>query len=112
MSDKIDIIRIQLDFLQGAIWPSDFETGEPLTGNAIVDNDEEIRQLNKTIGDLFTSYYEPDSHGQACWFNRNKERHDKATMLRLLGELNARLHAVNDGSFIVDDRETSRVRKL
>lgn len=112
MTRDIDTIRIQLDYLQGPIWISDFETGEPLTGNDTVDSDARVRELNKRIGDLYSSYYETDSHGQECWFNKKKERHDKQLMLHLLSELNNRLRTINDGSFTIDDRETARVRAL
>lgn len=112
MTDNIDTIRIQLDYLQGPIWPSDFETGEPLTGNDTVDSDERVRKLNKQIGDLYSSYYTMNSHNQACWFDKARERHDKDLMLRLLGELNQRLQYIDDGSFVIDDRETGRVKAL
>lgn len=112
MTHNPDIIRIQLDYLQGPIWISDFETGEPLTGNDIVDADPEISRINKEIGDMYTSYYEFDSHGQACWFNAEQEKRDKPRLLRLLTQLNNRLHTINDGSFIIDDRETPRVAAL
>lgn len=59
-------VKIMLDYLQGAIWISDVETGKPLTGIALVDNDEELRRLNYEISYLYSSYYEFDSHGQAC----------------------------------------------
>lgn len=112
MTNDPDDIRIQLDYLQGPIWISDVETGEPLTGNDIVDTDPAIRKLNKTISDLYTSYYEIDSHEQACWFNKEKEKEDKPLMLHLLKQLNDRLNVINDGSFTIDDRETPRVSAL
>jgi hypothetical protein len=105
-------VRIMLDYLQGPIWTSDPETGRPETGIETVDNDEKIRKLNYDIQDMYDSYYEFDSHGEACWFNEEQERADKDKMLSLLGRLNARLDEGNDGSFVVDDRETERVRAL
>lgn len=106
-----DTIRLQLDFLQGPVWPSDFETGEPLTGNPVVDSDKQVRALNKRIGDLYSSYYTTTS-GRPCGFDEFRERRDRSLMLRLLYKLNERLRAINDGSFIVDDRETRRVSAL
>ena len=47
------IIKLQLDYLQGPIWMSNVDTGKPLTGIDIIDNDEEIRKINKKIADLF-----------------------------------------------------------
>lgn len=105
-------IKIQLDFLQGPIWTSDPETGRPQTGVAVVDNDEALRAINYDIQDLYDSYYEFDSHDQACWFNEEQERADKEKMLALLARLLARLDELNDGSFVVEDLETPRVREL
>ncbi len=105
-------IKLMLDFLQGPIWISDVETGKPMTGIELVDEDERIRQLNYEIQDLYDSYYEFDSHDQACWFDEERERADKPRMLELLAKLNARLAEINDGSFIVDDQETPRVEAL
>lgn len=101
-----------LDFLQGPIWTSDPETGRPNTGIEAIDADEQIRQLNYEIQDLFCSYYEFDSHDQACWFDAERERADKDRMLGLLAQLRARLDEVNDGTFVVEDLETERVRSL
>lgn len=105
-------IKLMLDYLQGPIWISDVETGKPLTGIPVVDNDEQVRTLNYEIQDMFASYYEFDSHGQPCWFNEAKEKEDKPRMLELLSELNARLAEINDGSFVVEDRETPQVEAL
>ena len=105
-------VKLMLDFLQGPIWISDVETGKPMTGIAIVDNDEQIRLLNYEIQDLYDSYYEFDTHDHACWFDNERERADKPRMLELLSKLNARLAEINDGSFVVDDRETPRVEAL
>lgn len=60
-----------LDYLQGPIWESDPQTGKPETGTDAIDNDEELRRLNHEIQDIFDSYYEFDSHDQACWFNED-----------------------------------------
>ena len=59
-----------------------------------------------------SSCYEFDSHDLLCWFNEEKEKADKPRMLELLGKLNARIAELNDGSFVVDDQETSRVEAL
>ena len=69
-------------------------------------------KLNRRNEELFDSYYEFDSHDQPCWFNEEKEKADKSRMLELLGKLNARIAELNDGSFVVDDWETSRVEAL
>lgn len=106
------VIKIMLDYLQGPIWTSDPKTGKPETGIEVVDNDETLRQINYEIQNLYDSYYEFDSHGEACWFNETQEKSDRDKMLGLLSKLNSRLAEINDGSFVVDDRETPRVKAL
>ena len=105
-------VRIQLDFNQGPIWISDVETGQPMTGIDIIDNDEKLQKINFEISTLYSSYYEFDSHEQECWFNEEKEKKDKFKMLSLLKQLLDRLSEINDGSFIVEDYETERLEKL
>ena len=107
-----EIVRIQLDFNQGPIWISDVETGQPMTGIDIIDNDEELRKINFEISTLYNSYYEFDSHEQACWFNEEQEKKDKFKILSLLKQLIDRLNELNDGSFIVEDCETKRLMGL
>lgn len=105
-------VVLQLDFRQGPLWISDFSTGTPQTGISVIDTDEQVRKLNYEIQDLYDSYYEFDSHGQAVWFNEEQEKRDKSKMLDLFARLNARLDQINDGTFTVDDRETERIRNL
>lgn len=107
-----EIVKIKLDFNQGPIWISDVETGQPMTGIDIIDNDEKLRKINFEISTLYNSYYEFDSHDQACWFNEEQEKKDKTKMLSLLKQLVARLNEIDDGSFIVEDLETERLEKL
>ena len=106
------IIVIQLDYLQGPIWISDVETGEPLTGIDRVDNDKIVRELNYKIQNMYSSYYEFDSHDNSCWFNSDKEKSEKDKMLLLLEKLVKRLNEISDGSYIVEDRESDRIKTL
>ena len=105
-------LKISLDFLAGPLWKDEFNDGETCTGIPVIDNDEALQDLNDQICELYSSYYEFDSHGQACWFNEEQEKADKLLMLELLGKLNARIAELNDGSFVVDDQETPRVEAL
>ena len=107
-----EIVKIKLDFNQGPIWISDVETGQPMTGIDIIDNDEKLRKINYEISTLYSSYYEFDSHDQACWFNEEQEKKDKEKMISLLKQLIDRLNEINDGSFVVEDYETERLEKL
>ena len=89
------------------------EDGYRLEGSIpAIDNDAALQTLDDQIGELYSSYYEFDSHGQVCWFNEEQEKADKPLMLELLGKLNARIAELNDGSFVVGDRETPRIKAL
>ena len=105
-------LKISLDFLAGPLWKDEFIDGETRTGIPVIDNDAALQALNDQICELYSSYYEFDSHDQACWFNEEQEKTDKPLMLEFLGKLNARIVELNDGSFVVDDRETPRVEAL
>ena len=105
-------LKIWLDFLAGPLWKEEFVDGKLRTGIPVIDNDEELQNLDDQICELHSSCYEFNSHDMPCWFNEEKEKTDKPRMLELLGKLNARIAELNDGSFVVDDRETARVEAL
>ena len=112
MIKELQTVKILLDFLQGPIWFSDVETGEPITGIAIIDSDPVVKDLNYKCAELFNSYYEFDSHDQACWFNYEQEKADKEVMLDLITQIISRLNEINDGSFVIEDLETERLKQL
>lgn len=91
---------------------SDIETGEIFTGIKVIDNDLIVKKLNYEIANMFSSYFEFDSHNQPCWFNKEQEKKDKNKMLDLLNQLIERLNKINDGSYEVIDRERDRVKNL
>ena len=66
MTNTKQIVKLQLDYLQGPILINDTETGETCTGIELIDEDAQIRELNKKIGQRFSSYYKFGFHGQAC----------------------------------------------
>lgn len=112
MNAEKQVIKIQLDYLQGPIWMSDIETGEPLTGIDLIDNDPKLREPNRRAGQMFSSYYKFDTHDVPCWFNHEKEKAEKYIMLDLIAQIVARLEEINDGSFVVEDLETERLKLL
>lgn len=101
-----------LDFGEDPIWTEYFdkEEGRLLTGIEKVDNDKELWDINETIQELFTSYYQFDYNDQACFFDEEQEKKDKYKMLALLEKLKKRLYEINDGSFEIDDKETERIK--
>jgi len=109
MKDKI---RLMFDYLQGAIWTSDIETGEPITGIDIIDTDSIIIAINHEMASMYSSYYEFNSHDQAYWFNKEQQIKDKPKMLELLTKLKTRLDEINNGTFEVEDLITPVYEKL
>lgn len=96
-------IVLDLDFNQGAIWISDQETGEPITGINVIDTNLDIASINKKMSDLYSSYYVFNADG-SCEFNESKFLKEKDLMIRLLDELKKLLNSINDGSFEIEDR--------
>ena len=101
-----EIIIIKLDYLQWPIWINDQETGQPMTGVKIVNNDEHPRKINYEMSFLYSNYYEFDSHDRSSCSNEEQEKKDKDKMLFLLKQLNDRLNEFNNGSFEIEDLET------
>ena len=104
------VIKIMNEFLHSPIWTyeDDFITDD----YPIIANDAKVQDLSKRIEELFSSYYEFDSHDQACWFDHEKEKADKTQMLDMIAQLVSRLNEINDGTFIVEDCESQRVSEL
>ena len=102
-------LKLQLDFLAGPLWKDVWDVDKNIvtTGIPAVDGDERLAELDAEIQALFSSYYEFDSHDQACWFDEDRQKADKDRMVALLEKLNQRLAEVNDGSFDVDDELTA-----
>ena len=94
-------IKIMNEFLHGPVWTREKETGIPTDALPLVHEDPIVASLNREIGEPLDSYYEFDSHGRACWFNKEKEKADKPRTLELLGKLNARIAELKDGPFVV-----------
>lgn len=103
MKDKV---ILDLDFNQGAIWISDQETGEPITGIDVIDTNKEVAILNKKISDLYSSYYVFDAEESACNFDTAKFLADKEILLGMVAELKNILDSLNDGSYEIEDRIT------
>lgn len=107
-------LRIMLDFISGPLWKDVFDTKakELVTGIDIVDNDKYLQQLNEEIQALYSSYYKINYRDQPVYFDKDQEKANKEKMLVLLEKLIDRINEINDGSFMIDDRETERIRNL
>ena len=104
------VIKIMNEFLHSPIWT--YEDGFITDDYPIITDDIALQEISKQIENLYSSYYEFDSHEQACWFNQEKEKSDKDRMHELISELLARLNEINDGFYVVEDLETERLTNL
>ena len=91
-------IVIMNEFLHGPIWA--YENGIPRKTPPIIENDSILQELNRSAGELFDSYYEFNSNGQACWFNEEKKRKTRGEMHTFIAKIARRLNEINDGSLI------------
>ena len=103
-------IKLMTEFIHGPVWVYD-ENGL-IDTLSFVEDDPVIQELDTKMADLYTSYYEFDSHGVACWFNKEQQIKDKPIMLELLAKLKARLDEINDGSFEIEDLITPEYENL
>ena len=111
MSQKEEV-RLKFDYLQGPIWISDVETGEPLTGIDIIDKDKVLPSLNLRCSDLYSECYEFDVDDKPCIFNKETAKKNKKEILELLSKIKNRLDDINDGSFYVEDLATKEIEEL
>jgi translation elongation factor EF-Tu-like GTPase len=107
-------IKLLLDFGAGPIWKEYInpDTMEEYTGVKIIDENKEIMELNDEIQDMFTKYYEANSHGVPMWFNKKQQKEDKQIMMSKINKLVEMLDEVNDGSFKIDDQISKIYKKL
>ncbi len=112
--DNNQVVKLMFDFMQGPIWPNyiDGVTFEKITGVKVVDEDAQIKVLNEKACDMYSSYYEFDSHVQACWFNEEQQYADRFIMLDLLEKIASRLDEINDGSYVVEPIALEEYRNL
>lgn len=103
-------IKVMLDFLHSPIWT--YEDGIVVNDPEIIENDTTLQEWCSQAMEMYSSYYEFNSHDMPCWFNSEKEHAEKLQMLSLIRKIIKRLAEINDGSFIVEDYETSRLNAL
>ena len=104
------VIKIMNEFLHSPIWT--YEDGFITDDLPMIAEDMILQKIVGQIEELYSSYYEFDSHDLPCWFNEEKEKADKELMLDLIKKLLARLDELNDGSYVIEDHETERIQDL
>lgn len=75
MMNQKEKVKLMFDNLQGPIWTSDVETGEPLAGIDIIDDDKIPSVLNLRRSELYSECYEFDIDNQPCTFSTDKKLH-------------------------------------
>ena len=106
------VVKLLLDYLKGPIWKSDSKTGRPLTGIAIIDNDDEVLKLNLECCQLYSSCYYIDLNGCVNGISKERLSRNKGAILHLLDAIKERLEIINDGSYIVRDMATERIKSI
>lgn len=103
-------VKIMNEFIHSPLWIYDEDSivDEP----EFIANDAKLQNLCNKAEDMFLSYYEFDSHGEPCWFNYEKEKAEKKIMLELISHIKERLAEINDGRFVIEDKETERLKDM
>ena len=104
-------VRIMNEYLHGPIWVYGSD-GVSIRQYPLIHGDAVLMTLNEKAADMFDAYYEFDTNDVPCWFNYEKERTEKDAMLTLIERMVARLNEINDGSFVIEDLESERLRAL
>ncbi len=107
-------IKLLLDFGSGPIWKEyiDPKTMEEFTKIKAIDENKELQKLNDEIQEMYSSYYESNSHDMPIWFNKEKQKAEKSIMLDKIHTLKSMLEEINDGSFEIDDQVTPEYEDL
>lgn len=103
-------IKIMNDFFHSPIWI--YEDGEIIDEPSIIADDKVLQSLCDRVENMFSEYYEFDTHDEPCWFNHDKEKSDRDIMLGFISSIKERLKEINDGSFTIEDLETERLKNL
>ena len=104
-------VKIMNEFMHSPVWVYNSD-GIALWKYPPIDDDPVISALSTRAEEMFTSYYEFDSHDMPCWFNEEREKNEKHIMLDIITKIIARLNEINGGSFVIEDYETERLSEL
>ena len=112
-----ETVLILLDYFFGPIqcdWTDD--EGKQITKIDVIDSDEEAQRLNKEANALWLTLFAPtdftDDNPSGFVFDQAREKEIAPKLLILVERLIARLEEINDGSYVIEDRETPRLKAL
>ena len=69
-------VKIMNEYLHGPIWVYN-SNGISVWKYPLISDDPLLNVLNDKAMELFSGYYEFDSHDVPCWFNSEKEKAEK-----------------------------------
>ena len=107
---RLRVVKLVLDYLQGPIWKSDGTTGKTMTGIDIVDNDIELQDLNFKCCQAYSGCYVVDSNSRKI--DKEKLRNNRSHILYLLEAIKRRLEIINDGSYMVKDLVSEKIKNM
>ena len=106
-----------LDYYFGPIqfdWTG--EEGRQITRIPVIDSDEETQRLNKEANALWLTLFAPaectEDNPSGFVFDSEREKQIAPELLSIIEKLIARLEQINDGTYVVEDRETPRLKAL
>lgn len=94
-------IKLMNEYLHGPIWVYDGE-GFVRRKFDLVYDDVELRELNEKAQMLYDSFYSFNEE-EACVFDDDGYKAHHNEMLDIVNKILARLDAINDGSFVVEN---------
>lgn len=111
---KKETIKLMFDYLSGPIRCNyiDEDTFKKMTGIKVVDEDLILKDLNNKASELYSSYYEFNSHNLPCYFNYKQQFKDRFIMRDLLQKIFERLNEINDGSYVIEPLALDEYNKL
>lgn len=112
-----ETVLILLDYYFGPIqcdWTD--EEGRQITRIPVIDSDEETQRLNKEANALWLTLFAPaeytEDNPSGFVFDSEREKQIAPELLSMIEKLIARLEQINDGTYVVEDRETPRLKAL
>ncbi len=105
-------VIIENEFIEGPLWYRDSDWDLFDTPPKVIKRDKIVNDLAEKMCDMYSSYFEFNSHDMAVWFNEEQQKKDVPIMLDLVAQLKSRLEEINDGSYEVLDYETEKLLRL
>lgn len=107
-------VKLMFDFGEGPIWNEYFdeESMKTSTGIEEIDNNDDIQKLNQELQDIYSSYYEQDSHDMPMWFNKEKQIKDKEIVLNKLSILKEMIYDATNRQIEIDDEASKEYENL